>query len=152
MTAPTYSPILSQARSWRGSRTFCHPWFAGVFAVVSMASSPSCTGAIANIARVLWRCCSYFSDLFALTSNGNCHRHCTGIVAPVLGWEFRFLILIPGTPIGSRIPTPFPIPEIPCGFFFAIPISGKSKNWNYDCKMRNCGNLFAQELTTSHRC
>ncbi len=32
-----------------------------------------------------------------------------------LGWEFRFLVPISGTPIGSRIPDPFPIPKIPVG-------------------------------------
>ncbi len=34
-----------------------------------------------------------------------------------LGWEFRFLLPISGTPIGSGIPIPFLIPEILVGFF-----------------------------------
>jgi hypothetical protein len=29
------------------------------------------------------------------------------------GWEFRFFVPISGTPIGSGIPIPFSIPEIP---------------------------------------
>ncbi len=35
-----------------------------------------------------------------------------------LGWEFQFLVPISGTPIGSGIPIPFLIAEIPVGFFF----------------------------------
>jgi hypothetical protein len=35
-----------------------------------------------------------------------------------LGWEFQFLVPIPGTPIGSEILILFSIPEIPVGFFF----------------------------------
>jgi hypothetical protein len=35
------------------------------------------------------------------------------------------LVLISGTPIGSGIPIPFPIPEIPVGFFFRIPLLKK---------------------------
>ncbi len=35
----------------------------------------------------------------------------------LLGWEFRFLVPITGTPIGSRIPIPFSIPEILVRFF-----------------------------------
>jgi hypothetical protein len=34
-----------------------------------------------------------------------------------LGWEFRVLVPISGTPIGSGIPDPFPIPKIPVGKF-----------------------------------
>ncbi len=34
---------------------------------------------------------------------------------PDLGWEFQFLIPISGTPTGSGIPDPFPIPKIPVG-------------------------------------
>jgi hypothetical protein len=34
-------------------------------------------------------------------------------VAYKLGWEFRFLVPISGTPIGSGIPDQFPIPKIP---------------------------------------
>jgi hypothetical protein len=37
----------------------------------------------------------------------------------VLGWEFQFLILISGTPIGSGIPIPFPIPDIPVIFLIS---------------------------------
>jgi hypothetical protein len=32
-----------------------------------------------------------------------------------LGWEFRFMVPISGTPTGSGIPDPFPIPKIPVG-------------------------------------
>jgi hypothetical protein len=35
-----------------------------------------------------------------------------------LGWEFRFLVPISGTLIGSGIPIPFSIPKISDGFFF----------------------------------
>jgi hypothetical protein len=49
-----------------------------------------------------------------------------------LGWEFQFLVPNSGTPIGSGIPIPFPIPEILVGFFFEILNSGKSDNWNSD--------------------
>jgi hypothetical protein len=49
-----------------------------------------------------------------------------------LGWEFQFLILISGTPILSRILTPFLILEIPVGMLFEIPMSGESGNWNFD--------------------
>ena len=58
------------------------------------------------------------------TGNGNSSRG--------LGWEFQFLVPISGTPIGSRIPIPFSILEIPVGFLFEIPMSGKSGNWNSD--------------------
>jgi hypothetical protein len=34
-----------------------------------------------------------------------------------LGWEFRFSVPISGTPIGSRIPIPCPIPDIPVRIF-----------------------------------
>jgi hypothetical protein len=37
---------------------------------------------------------------------------------PRLGWEFQFLVPISGTPIGSGIPIPSSIPEIPVGFSF----------------------------------
>ncbi len=49
-----------------------------------------------------------------------------------LDWEFRFLVPISGTPIGGGIPIPFTILKIPAGFFFEIPISGESENWNSD--------------------
>ncbi len=35
-----------------------------------------------------------------------------------LGWEFRFLVPISGTPIVSRITIPFLIPKIPVGKYF----------------------------------
>ncbi len=35
-----------------------------------------------------------------------------------LGWEFRVLVVISGTPIGSWIPIPFSIPKIPVGNLF----------------------------------
>jgi hypothetical protein len=38
--------------------------------------------------------------------------------------------MIHGTPIGSKIPIPFLIPEILVGLFFEILMSGKSENWN----------------------
>jgi hypothetical protein len=47
-----------------------------------------------------------------------------------LGLEFRFLVPISGTPIGSGIPIPFSIPEIPVGIIFLIPMSEKSGNQN----------------------
>jgi hypothetical protein len=37
------------------------------------------------------------------------------VITANLGWEFRFLVLISGTPIGSGIPDPFTIPKIPVG-------------------------------------
>jgi hypothetical protein len=40
-----------------------------------------------------------------------------------LGWEFQFLVLISGTPIGGGILILLTIPKIPVGFFFEIPIS-----------------------------
>ena len=40
----------------------------------------------------------------------------------MLGWEFRFLVPISGTPIGSGIPIPFSIPKISVGIFFRIPL------------------------------
>jgi hypothetical protein len=40
------------------------------------------------------------------------------VLAHKLGWEFRFLVPISGTPIVSGIPIPFSIPKIPVGFFF----------------------------------
>jgi hypothetical protein len=39
-----------------------------------------------------------------------------------LGWEFQFLVLISGTPIGCRIPILFLIPDILVGIFFRIPL------------------------------
>ncbi len=36
-----------------------------------------------------------------------------------LGWKFRFLVPISGTPIGSGIPIPFLILKIPVGIFFS---------------------------------
>ncbi len=49
-----------------------------------------------------------------------------------LGWDFQFLVPISGTPIGSGILILFLIPEITAGFFFEIPIAGKSENYNFD--------------------
>jgi hypothetical protein len=49
-----------------------------------------------------------------------------------LGWEFQFLVPISGTPIVSGIPILFLVPKIPDGFFFEIPMSGESENWNSD--------------------
>jgi hypothetical protein len=51
-----------------------------------------------------------------------------------LGWEFRVLVPISGTPIGCGIPIPFTIPKILVGFCFEIPISGESENWNSDLR------------------
>jgi hypothetical protein len=50
---------------------------------------PCCASAIPNIVRPLMpllhrRCCPYHADLFALTLHGRCHRHCSGVVAPVM--------------------------------------------------------------------
>ncbi len=50
----------------------------------------------------------------------------------VHGWEFQFLVPISGTPIVSRIPITFLIPKIPVDFFFEVPMSGESENWNSD--------------------
>ncbi len=38
----------------------------------------------------------------------------------ILVWEFQFSVSISGTPIGSGIPIPFLIPEIPVGFLFEV--------------------------------
>jgi hypothetical protein len=43
-----------------------------------------------------------------------------------LGWEFRFLVPISGTPIGSGIPLPFSIPKITVEFFF---MNSAVENW-----------------------
>ncbi len=56
------------------------------------------------------------------------HRH----YSHLLGWEFQFLAPISGTPIGNRISIPFLILDIPVGFFFETPMSGKSESWNSD--------------------
>ncbi len=56
------------------------------------------------------------------------------VVMVVLGWEFRFLVPISGTPIVSGILIPFSIPKIPVGIFFKIPMSGESENWNSDLR------------------
>jgi hypothetical protein len=46
---------------------------------------------------------------------------------PIFGSDFW-------DPILSRIPIPFVIPKIPVGFFFEIPMSGESDNWNSDLR------------------
>jgi hypothetical protein len=56
---------------------------------------------------------------------------CVDLIGP-LGWEFRFLVPISGTPIGGGIPIPFMIPKILVVFFFEILISGEPENWNSD--------------------
>ncbi len=45
------------------------------------------------------------------------HKAMIQLDAEVLGWEFRFLVPISGTPIRSGIPIPFLIPKIPVGIF-----------------------------------
>jgi hypothetical protein len=60
-----------------------------------------------------------------------------GIVAGNLGWEFKFLVPISGTPIGSGIPIPFLIPKILVGKLFSKSAVEKSRNWNSDSKIRN---------------
>ncbi len=40
------------------------------------------------------------------------------IIRDILSWEFQFFVPISGTPIISRIPIPFLIPEILVGTFF----------------------------------
>ncbi len=55
----------------------------------------------------------------------------------ILGWEFRFLVPISGTPIGSGIPIPFLIPKIPVEKFFSNSAVEKLKNQNSDSKNRN---------------
>ncbi len=69
-----------------------------------------------------------------------------------LGWEFRFSVPISRTPIGGGIPIPFTIPKIPVGFFFEIPISGESENWNSNLQFSEFRQFLAQELSTSFRC
>jgi hypothetical protein len=54
-----------------------------------------------------------------------------------LGWEFRFLVPISGTPIESGIPIPFLIPKIPVGKFFSNSAVEKLRNWNSDSKIWN---------------
>jgi hypothetical protein len=66
-----------------------------------------------------------------------------------LGWEFRFLVPISGTPIGGGIPITFTIPKIPVGFFFEIPISGEPENRNSDLRFLEFRQFLAQELNTS---
>ncbi len=64
-------------------------------------------------------------------------------VTSVLGSEFRFSVPISGTPIGSGMPITFLIPEIPVGFFFEIPMSGKSENWNSELQNLEFRYFFA---------
>jgi hypothetical protein len=59
------------------------------------------------------------------------------------------LVPISGTPIGGRIPIPFTIPKILVGFFFEIPISGESENWNSDLQFSEFWQFLAQELSAS---
>jgi hypothetical protein len=54
-----------------------------------------------------------------------------------LGWEFLFLVLISGTPIGSGIPILFQILGIPVGFFFRIPLLKTHQIWILICKIWN---------------
>ncbi len=68
-----------------------------------------------------------------------------------LGWEFQFLVPIPGTPIGSRIPIPFLILEILLIYFLKFRCLERQKIGILICEIQNSGKLFAQELTTSHR-
>ncbi len=51
-----------------------------------------------------------------------------------LGWEFRFLVPISGTPIGSRILIPFLIPKIPVKKNLLNYTVGKMRNRNSDSK------------------
>jgi hypothetical protein len=69
-----------------------------------------------------------------------------------LGWEFQFLVPISGTPIGGGIPIPITIPKIPVEFFFEIPISRESENWNSDLRFSEFWQFLAQELSTSFCC
>jgi hypothetical protein len=55
----------------------------------------------------------------------------------LLGWEFQFLVLISGTPIGSRVTILFLIPKIPVGKFFSISAVEKLRNQNSDSKIQN---------------
>ncbi len=69
--------------------------------------------------------------------NGNHHCHSNKYCANRgvrLGWEFRFWVLISGTPIGSGILILFLIPKITVGIFFEISMSGESENWNSDLR------------------
>ncbi len=75
------------------------------------------------IAKVLFRtwCGSVQQTLKAKDSIQNLMRLSTKrIVSHNLGWKFWFLVPFSGTPIGSRVPIPFPIPDILVGFFFRI--------------------------------
>ncbi len=62
------------------------------------------------------------------------------------------MVPISGTPIGGGIPIPFMITKIPVGFFFEIPISGESENWNSDLPFSEFQQFLAQELSTSFCC
>jgi hypothetical protein len=66
----------------------------------------------------------------------------------LLGWEFQFLVPIPGTPIGSGIP--FLISKIPVGFFFDSAVE-KSSNWNSDSEIRNSGFFYVGTQYISFR-
>jgi hypothetical protein len=59
------------------------------------------------------------------------------IISLKLGWEFRFLVPISGTPIRSGIPIPFSIPKIQVGIFFSNSAVEKSRNRNSNPKIRN---------------
>jgi hypothetical protein len=68
-----------------------------------------------------------------------------------LGWKFQFLVPISGTPIGSRILIRCSIPEIPIGILFLKFRCLESLKFGISiCEIWTSGNLFAQELTTSH--
>jgi hypothetical protein len=54
-----------------------------------------------------------------------------------LGWEFRFLVLISGTPIGSGIPISFLIPKIPVGKFFLNSAVEKLRNQHSNSEIWN---------------
>ena len=69
---------------------------------------------------------------------------------PQLGWEFRFLVPISGTPIGSGIPILFQIPGILVRFYFKILLLKSHPIGIPICKIRNPGNLFMYKLSTSH--
>jgi hypothetical protein len=68
-----------------------------------------------------WIAVCFFTQVFRFVSWAN-----------GLGWEFRFLVPISGTPIVSRITILCLIQKIPVGIFFEILMSGESENWNSD--------------------
>ncbi len=65
---------------------------------------------------------------------------CRMLASAALGWEFQFLVQISWTPIVSGILILFLILENPVEiFFFEIPMSQESENWNSDLQNTEFG-------------